>query len=295
MDAKEFKIQSLIEKRKITQKYEGNPFSICYHGIDLIIQSPSEEFIKSLASHLPPSWQNKDSLGQKIIFLPPPEEATLLWEDAPSPDCEQWASEHGHMALQRDFVALIDPQNIIWVMTPLKIDDGFFNSMRWILSQRLLAQNKTVLHSSAVSVMTDGDEAYIFMGKSGAGKTTIAAMADDRLVLGDDMNILEASNHQLYIEAARLGQRIQNPKTYEKKFKVRKIFCPVQDTRNFIVPIPQHEVGLKIISSMANIFWPNQDKQVISDSLKLVEQIKKLGNFYYLHFTRSKEFWHVLD
>jgi hypothetical protein len=295
MNNREQKISFLtLAKKEILQK-DLVQDSYLYHGIDFCFQANEVSFLIALKNYLPTAWQNSKGNGQKIIFLAPPSKYSELWEDSISADCEQWVCPEGHMALQRDFVALIDHENTIWVMTPLKIDDGFFNSMRWIVSQRLINLNKVVLHSCAVSIDPISKVANVFIGKSGAGKTTIASMAEDRLVLGDDMNVLEVKNGELYIEPAMLGQRIQNSQTYNHKFKVKNIYWPIQDTTNYIREIPSSEIALKIVSSMVNIYWPHQNKQVVKKSLQLMNSIKEIGQFSYLHFTRSKEFWHVLN
>jgi hypothetical protein len=292
---RDIKIASLLAAKKRILPKDLLDDSYLYHGIDFNILSSEQNFLNEIKSYLPKSWKKINGNGQKLIFIAPPCENISLWEDAISADCEQWISPEGQMALQRDFVALTDSDNTIWIMTPLKIDDGFFNSMRWIISQRLINLNKVVLHSSAVSIDPKSKEAYIFIGKSGAGKTTIASLAEDRLVLGDDMNILEVKDDTLFIEAAMLGQRIQNSLTHDHKFKVKSIYWPIQDTSNYTRQMPSKEIALKIISSMVNIYWPSQSKQVVLKSLQLMNSIKEIGNFSYLHFTRSKEFWHVLN
>jgi hypothetical protein len=291
----QIKISSLLKAKNEIQILDLAQESFQYHGIELSFLTKDNIFLSNIKKYLPTSWLNSNHIGQKIVFLSPPEEHSALWEDSISADCEQWSCPDGQMALQRDFVALIDLEHIIWIMCPLNIDDGFFNSMRWVISQRLINLNKVVLHSSAVTIDHTSNEAYVFIGKSGAGKTTIASMAEDRLVLGDDMNILEVRDGALYIEPAMLGQRIQNNLTHDHKFKVKNIYWPIQDSKNYTRQMPPQEIALKIISSMVNIYWPSQNKQIVNKSLELMNTIKNIGTFSYLHFTRSKEFWHVLN
>ncbi|MGA8260246.1 MAG: hypothetical protein WB783_08550 [Arenicellales bacterium] len=67
--------------------------------------------------------------------------------------------------------------------------DVFENFLRVYSAHQALAQGGVILHSSGVAF---DDKAYIFVGRSGAGKTTLArkAHAEGGLVLSDDVNLL---------------------------------------------------------------------------------------------------------
>ena len=94
-----------------------------------------------------------------------------------------------------EFMARVDwrPQLTGCLWTPL--DGGAFfrsqveNFFRLLVAYRLLELGGVLFHSAGV---VNGDRAFLFLGHSGAGKTTISklSLASGREVLSDDMNAL---------------------------------------------------------------------------------------------------------
>lgn len=84
------------------------------------------------------------------------------------------------------------------------------NYLRVLVAYRLLAQGGVLLHSAGIAT---GAGAYLFIGRSGAGKTTLstAALRAGLDVLSDDMNAVARDTpprvHKLPF-AGTLGQRI---------------------------------------------------------------------------------------
>lgn len=84
------------------------------------------------------------------------------------------------------------------------------NYLRFLVAYRLLTQGGLLLHSACVAHRGD---AYLFIGRSGAGKTTLSTLALEAglEVLSDDMNALAPGNPPLVHKlpfAGTLGQRI---------------------------------------------------------------------------------------
>ncbi|MDH3522241.1 MAG: hypothetical protein OES32_01520 [Acidobacteriota bacterium] len=77
--------------------------------------------------------------------------------------------------------------------------EAFENCFRVLSAYRLLELGGAILHSSCV--VSEG-VAWVFLGPSGAGKTTIArlALASGRAVLSDDINALRATDSAALVE-----------------------------------------------------------------------------------------------
>lgn len=78
----------------------------------------------------------------------------------------------------------------LWTSEEGVLFPGIFeNFLRVLVAYRLLAAGGVVLHSAGV---TAGDGAFLFLGPSGAGKTTLSRLSEARghTVLSDDMNAL---------------------------------------------------------------------------------------------------------
>ena len=81
--------------------------------------------------------------------------------------------------------------------------DAFENYLRTVVAYRLLFLGGALFHSSAVVA---SGQAHLFLGPSGAGKTTVARLGlDDGLtVLSDDINAVLPGNGRACLEVQRL-------------------------------------------------------------------------------------------
>jgi len=78
----------------------------------------------------------------------------------------------------------------LWTSEEGDLFPGIFeNFLRVLVAYRLVELGGAVLHSAGV---TDGDGAFLFLGPSGAGKTTLSRISEaaGRTVLSDDLNAL---------------------------------------------------------------------------------------------------------
>jgi hypothetical protein len=87
----------------------------------------------------------------------------------------------------------------LWTSEEGPLFPGIFeNFLRVLVAYRLLALGGVVLHSAGVTAGTPDspdDGAFLFLGPSGAGKTTLSRMSEERghTVLSDDLNALLSS------------------------------------------------------------------------------------------------------
>ncbi|HYG61389.1 MAG TPA: hypothetical protein VEL74_02305 [Thermoanaerobaculia bacterium] len=68
----------------------------------------------------------------------------------------------------------------------------FENAFRALVSYRLLESGGVVLHGAALARRQEGGGAFLFLGRSGAGKSTVSRLGMERglTVLSDDLNAL---------------------------------------------------------------------------------------------------------
>jgi hypothetical protein len=82
----------------------------------------------------------------------------------------------------------------LWTSEDGALFPGIFeNFLRVLVAYRLVELGGVVLHSAGVA---SGSGAFLFLGPSGAGKTTLSRMSEDRgrTVLSDDLNALLPSS-----------------------------------------------------------------------------------------------------
>jgi hypothetical protein len=81
----------------------------------------------------------------------------------------------------------------LWTSEEGPLFPGIFeNFLRVLVAYRLLALGGVVLHSAGITADAEGDAAFLFLGPSGAGKTTVSRLSEarGRTVLSDDLNAL---------------------------------------------------------------------------------------------------------
>lgn len=151
-----------------------------------------------------------------------------------------------------------------------------------------LEQGYLPLHSSGVNHQGG---LYLFIGPSGAGKSTVSQistkMGDD--VLDEDQVLIYHTDDDKYFADAwgysfRRGQ-----------VPIRAIFHLVKDRYDRIIPLAQNKIA-KFISDQSLVIVGNQ---ISDENLKNIfhkaAQIARAIPGYELHFTKSPEFWKLID
>ncbi len=158
-----------------------------------------------------------------------------------------------------------------------------FQSLVNFVLLRLSEKNKILfLHSSAVKI---NNKAYIFLGKSGAGKSTTANLLKNRYFkLSDDITLIrkEASKYNLYqspILEKNLITKTSSGTTVNSVYFLKK-------SKHFeIKKITNKEYVLKLISKQ--IF--TRDEHYSTQIKYLMEFISEFDNFYFLYFSKSSK------
>lgn len=159
--------------------------------------------------------------------------------------------------------------------------------LRILLTAVLLPQRGFLLH--AASVIRDGC-AYIFVGRSGAGKSTVASLSPVGSVLTDEISLLrycdgcwQAFGTPFWGEfrAAGLNRRVP----------VAGIYFLTQDREDRFEPLTGKEILLALLPCV--LFFSSDlraNESLLSTLLDLAGRVPG----YRLHFRRSPDFWRVI-
>lgn len=289
----DLKLKDLIKFKQILNPTQFQ-YSICcdYHGVNLSFKTNSKKFTESLENLIPKEWIREPS-NENIIYLMPPTEfdhTPESWSREVSQDCISF--ENNTIAIQRDFASQILKNEVLLICED-SIGDGFYNFLRWYLSEKLMDLGKFVVHSSCV--LCHDNLALLFLGHSGAGKTTITKLSQPRLVLGDDMNLVSIENNMLYVEAGAIGGQFTSMIGYGKKMQVKACYWLKQDQSNERLELDPLLGNQKLLASFANLHWPTLPQNKIDQLINFSHVASFCTKFYELKFLNSPAVWDYLD
>lgn len=131
---------------------------------------------------------------------------------------------------------------------------------------------------------------YLFVGVSGAGKTTASRLSKQAYVLNDDLVVLMPEDDVWQVWATPFS----NPSQVKPNpgHALLKVMCKlIQDKAHDLVPITQALAAAEIISHVVVInSYPAHTSSVFQRCLKIV----KLLQNYELHFLPDDGFWELL-
>lgn len=289
-DLYNLKIQAI---NKIETQSHDRSFSIevNYHGIPLQFHCPTQRLADSIRETLPQSWLTQ-TLNPYDIYLYTPQELGIspeAWCDESSQDC--FLEEGTALAIQRDFIAKELESSEVLLISDDELGDGLYNFLRWFLPKKLLATDQFVIHSSCI-VGRDG-KARFFLGHSGAGKSTVAGLAEERKILGDDMNLFNFKDNQAM--AGAIGGIFFSGVDYCDTFDVEGFYWLEQSDNNTLSKMSSSSAHTKLMASITNLFWDNLEEEVIQEIMDKTYSMAQNYPMYKLSFTKTTDFWDLID
>jgi hypothetical protein len=165
------------------------------------------------------------------------------------------------------------------------------NLSRLLVAYRLLAGGGVVLHSAGV---VDDSGAWVFFGRSGAGKTTLSrlAQARGRRILSDDLNALERDGSQIRVSripfAGDLAAEPRGPETHA----LRGLCRLEQASANAVRSLP---AGEAVASLLACAPFVNHDPHRLGALTEALAQLVELAPTRVLAFALDGDFWPALE
>jgi hypothetical protein len=146
--------------------------------------------------------------------------------------------------------------------------------------------NGLIIHSSGI---VDMGGALLFIGPSGCGKTTIARLAGNRLILGEDAIIIQKGSEGFYAFFSPLIDSFSlRSSVISDMAKVKGIFLPVKDTNDYLVPVTFVEA---LRTAMNNIMaWGYFYPQYHRHSFCFLSELLSHVPLYELHFRKSPNY-----
>lgn len=159
--------------------------------------------------------------------------------------------------------------------------------LRVLLSMILLPHHGFLLHAAAIE---RHGKAHIFMGHSGAGKSTIASLSPAGAPLTDEISLLRCDGEGWRVHGTpfwgefRAGDR-------NCHLPVAGIYALAQAAENRLEKIAPREA---LRALLGNVLFFAKNRAAREQLLSIVSACAEALPFYRLHFKRDSSFWEVL-
>lgn len=206
--------------------------------------------------------------------------------------------EHAVEIAGLDFMARVDwcPNLVGTLWTPL--DGGPFfrsqveNFFRLLVAYRLLALGGVLFHSAGV---VSGERSFLFLGPSGAGKTTISrlSLTTGREVLSDDMNALcpPPGGGPVRLEKLPFAGDLGNQPGKRRSFPLAA-FCRLRQGEHGLKPLRAAESVAFLVGCAPFINADPHRLDALTDNL--LRLVRSLPAFE-LSFAKDAGFWPLLE
>jgi hypothetical protein len=169
--------------------------------------------------------------------------------------------------------------------------DAFENLFRVLACYRLFSQGALVMHSAA---FTDGARGFLFSGRSGAGKSTICALAAelDLEILSDELNAITPSGESFQLQAMPFAGDFGGMPKRHPPYPLTGLLGLEQASTPSVQSCSKAEAVSRIVASCPYV---NADPLLLdgltSRAAVLVERLP----LRVLSFSKDTRFWSVLD
>ena len=135
-------------------------------------------------------------------------------------------------------------------------------------------------------------QASVFFGHSGSGKTTIARLCCDDVILNDDLVLLNPHGSKWLAYATPFWTPSQVVPTGRNKARLSGIFRLVQDQHVYLEEMGRGQALAELISNIPVI---PEDPTRVERLLEIVGYLQNTVPCYRLHFVPDNSFWKAID
>ncbi len=169
---------------------------------------------------------------------------------------------------------------------------GILNGMMFVLSRLLIYTNGLLLHGTAL--VKDG-QGFLFLGLTGAGKSTITRLIMPDVCFSDDGAIIKKEKDHIYVYSSPFRQVEGNKKGNEcLKGEIKKIFLLEKAEQNRVLPLRKSELMNMVIRYMIH-FYKYLDDETAQKGFYVAKDMLETLPSYRLQFANNRDIWNHLQ
>ena len=182
---------------------------------------------------------------------------------------------------------------LMWMMHGLRIKppalmQGFINGMMFVLSHLLIHDKGLLLHASAIQ---KDNRAALFLGLSGAGKSTVTRLCRPDVCFSDDGSIIKKEGDRVFAYHSPFGQIRKRRKTKgPEKGEIEKIFLLAKGRNHIVLPIRRNELMNTILRHLIH-FYKYLGDETACAGFYLVKDVLDILPAHRLEFAKKGGLW----
>jgi hypothetical protein len=161
--------------------------------------------------------------------------------------------------------------------------------IRVVYALLLFETGGLLFHSAGI---LRGGKVYLFFGHSGSGKSTVARLSAEEVVLNDDLVALRPAGEAWVVHATPFGGEDYRSVGGEGRGTLAALLRLVQDQQVSLEPMQPGEALAEVVSNMPIIpADPRMGDAVLARGQAVLAAVPA----YRLHFLPAPTFWEVID
>lgn len=171
---------------------------------------------------------------------------------------------------------------------PLHIIAGIEDGVVFVLSHYLIHHQGLLIHGASLQ---KNKRTALFLGVSGAGKSTITRICRPDICFSDDVTILKKENNRIYAYSSPFTQILREEKLQPSlKGEIKRIFLLEKSRQNKILPISKSDFMGLILTNLIH-FFKYLNQETASTCFYLVKDIIETIPSYTLRFNKKSNIW----
>ncbi len=162
------------------------------------------------------------------------------------------------------------------------------NFLRNIYNILITREGGLILHAAGI---VKDNRAYIFFGPSQSGKSTVAQLSKDYIILSDDLIVIKRINGSCKVFGTPYWDRLKESQGKRGVFEIAGLFKLVKDNKTCLKRLPYSQ-GLAEVLTLPGI---PKEHQPIAKLLSISSLLIREAPCYELHFLPNKSLWRCIE